>query len=1122
MKKVTSIITALLVSSCLYAQTGPDQRTATTKIADILARFPANNNAELQKYCSEIEALGGDGIYQMADMLVAPGKGDNTKTAYALAGYAFYVTAKGRETQLKTAARALTAALGHVPDNETKAFIIRQLQTLADPVAVPALQPLLADQQLADPAARAMVKINTPEAKQALLLALTNAKGLVQQTLVQALGDANYSPANAAIIKLATTGSPDLKKVAHYALSRIADPAAGTVLKAAAVRAGWNYAPTNATASYLTWISQLSDKKLAATQATAILNDTKTAVRENAYVAALQLLADNKGETAFPQFLAATTDPRARVKDAGWKLIGRFANDLQAPQQVLVLKQLKAADNNTKAAALRILADKKVQFVLPAATEMLQDKNPAVKAAAADAAGRIGGAVSLPGLMGALNTTDATTASAIRNTLLLLPAEATTNALASVYPGLTNAGKVAAIAVMADRRDVAHSPFALDAVNSTDPTLHKAGLDALRFMATEKDIPSLVQLLNNTCSNEEIKAVQQGIISAGIGAGALQQYIQQAGQDKQSRYLGILAGIGSKEAVQQTVNAFNNGNEQTKSAALAALTEWSNANAAPALLEIARNKSLPACQEQAQLGYLAIAAKSQASADQKVLMVRDMLDLTPGTNVKLKALQVLDKAKSYNGLLLASRYLDDPATAADAALVSMNIALADKSLAGPEVKAILEKAAAGLKGGDADYQRQSIRKYLAEMPAGEGFVPMFNGKDLNGWKGLVENPLKRANMNEKSLKAAQNKADEIMRKGWSVQDGMLVFNGEGDNLCTEKKYGDFEMLVDWKITSKGDAGIYLRGSPQVQIWDTSRVDVGAQVGSGGLYNNQTHESKPLKLADNAIGEWNHFRIIMKGDRVTVYLNGQLVTNNTILENYWDRGRPIFPQEQIELQAHGTNVTYRELYIREIPRPQPYVLNDEEQKAGYKLLFDGTNMHAWTGNTTDYTMEDGNMVIYPKMGGHGNLYTKDEYKNFSFRFEFQLTPGANNGVGIRAPLEGDAAYNGMEIQILDNDADIYKKLHEYQYHGSVYGVIPAKRGFLKPVGEWNQEEIIANGTRIKVILNGEVIVDGDIAEARDHGTLDHKEHPGLKNETGHIGFLGHGDVVRFRNIRVKTL
>ena len=198
------------------------------------------------------------------------------------------------------------------------------------------------------------------------------------------------------------------------------------------------------------------------------------------------------------------------------------------------------------------------------------------------------------------------------------------------------------------------------------------------------------------------------------------------------------------------------------------------------------------------------------------------------------------------------------------------------------------------------------------------------------------------------------------------------------------------------------------------------------------------------------------------------------------------------------------------------------LTNFEKMEGFKLLFNGENLNGWIGNKTDYVVEDGMIIIYPEKGGKGNLFTEKEYANFNFRFEFQLTPGANNGLGIRAPLEGIAAYKGIELQILDNTADKYKGLHEYQYHGSVYGVIPAKRGFLKPVGEWNTQEVIVNGHEIKVILNGEIILDGNIKDARKGGTLDGKKHPGLKNKTGHIGFLGHGDLVRFRNIRIKEI
>jgi hypothetical protein len=198
------------------------------------------------------------------------------------------------------------------------------------------------------------------------------------------------------------------------------------------------------------------------------------------------------------------------------------------------------------------------------------------------------------------------------------------------------------------------------------------------------------------------------------------------------------------------------------------------------------------------------------------------------------------------------------------------------------------------------------------------------------------------------------------------------------------------------------------------------------------------------------------------------------------------------------------------------------LSKKEKQQGYQLLFDGKSMDQWTGATDTYLPENSTITIHPEKGSGGNLYTKNEYSDFDFRFEFKLTPGANNGVGIRAPLEGDAAYVGMEIQILDNDAPQYKDLHPYQYHGSIYGVVPAKRGYLKPTGEWNTEEIIAKGPKIKVILNGTVITDADITEARENGTMDGRQHPGLNRDKGHIGFLGHGSVVQFRNIRVKDL
>ncbi len=522
---------------------------------------------------------------------------------------------------------------------------------------------------------------------------------------------------------------------------------------------------------------------------------------------------------------------------------------------------------------------------------------------------------------------------------------------------------------------------------------------------------------------------------------------------------------------------------------------------------------LPAAQE---------VTKSTQNPVQQLLNIEDQLAVANNPVDKKLLLGKVERIPGFSSFMLASKYLNDESVKNKAASVVARLALNDANIRGPLVREVLQSALPLIKGEDSTILVTNLSKHLVKMPYDYGFVNLFNGKDISGWRGLVGDPIKRSKITAAELEKQQQAANAKAKDDWIVKDGLLVFTGHGENLCTEKQYGDFEMFVDWKITDKGDAGIYLRGSPQVQIWDISRTDVGAQVGSGGLYNNQKNESKPLSVADNKIGEWNRFHIIMKGEKVTVYLNGVLVVDNVTLENYWDRAIPIFKKEQIELQAHGTYVAYRNIYLREIYSGEPTALDEAEKKQGFINLFDGTNLDQWTGNKTDYSIKDGVLEVSPMDGGHGNLYTKEEFANFQYRFEFQLTPGANNGIGIRAPLEGDAAYVGMEIQVLDSEHPKYKDLQVYQYHGSVYGVIPAKRGYLKPTGEWNQEEIMIKGNKIKVTLNGTVILEGDIAAASKNGTLDHKEHPGLKNKTGHIGFLGHGDVVRFRKMRLKIL
>jgi len=243
-------------------------------------------------------------------------------------------------------------------------------------------------------------------------------------------------------------------------------------------------------------------------------------------------------------------------------------------------------------------------------------------------------------------------------------------------------------------------------------------------------------------------------------------------------------------------------------------------------------------------------------------------------------------------------------------------------------------------GDRVGYRNLKVKSFAPAAPvlsgnpdntAPAGFTALFNGKDLTGWKGLLkeggpnyDRPLPRATLSPDKLAELQKEADEVMRANWVVQNGELVFSGKGRSLCTEKKYGDFDFYVDWKIPANADSGIYLRGLPQVQIWDPAnpaQFGAGNQKGSGGLWNNKGpgKEGKdPLAKADKPIGEWNTFYIRMVGDRATIWLNGQVVVNNTILENLWEQNQPIPREEQIELQNHGNNLWFKNIYVRELP------------------------------------------------------------------------------------------------------------------------------------------------------------------------------------------------------------
>jgi hypothetical protein len=329
--------------------------------------------------------------------------------------------------------------------------------------------------------------------------------------------------------------------------------------------------------------------------------------------------------------------------------------------------------------------------------------------------------------------------------------------------------------------------------------------------------------------------------------------------------------------------------------------------------------------------------------------------------------------------------------------------------------------------------------------------------------------------------------------------------------------------VDYKTVAKADSGIYLRGCPQVQIWDYTdpgKFNIGGDKGSGGLWNNSPGKpgKDPLVKADKAFGEWNHFRIIMVGSRVWVWLNNKLTVDGANMENYYDRKQPVPAKGPIQLQTHGGEIRWRNVFLREIGSEEANKLLRGKDPAGFSSIFNGKDFTGWAGPVDNYEVKD--KAIVCKAGKGGTIYHQKELTDFVVRLEFKLQPGGNNGLALRYPGEGDTAYGGMcELQVLDDNYEqaTGSKIDARQAHGSAYGMVAAHRGYQNAPGEWNYQEVTVRGSTIKVELNGVQILDADLSKVTEF--MGGKPHAGKDRKSGFFGFAGHNDPVAFRNISV---
>ena len=1141
--KILTIFLSLFLIMPVFAQ---DNRTVATKVADILAQFPAQSSDHTAKLMAQMIETGAPGITAFCDLIVPPGTGNDSQARMALESLAQYAGAPGHENVQKLVESSLLTALGKAQDKEVKAFLIRRLQYCGGAESVSQLEKYVNSADLFGPALTVLTNIASPEAGALILKNLPEKKDGQLDAMIKTLGLIKYASAEPDLIKLAQISKGETQKQVLAALANIGGKASIATFATSAKVAKFQSDEAETMVSYLQFA-----KRLAEQNETKFTNELCKAVMKNC--TKNNQLIYRSSALAVPGFgtnelfLKEITNTNKAYRSS---VLNDASVQLNSGNVSSWITAMKKAPAETQAELIRFLAhlpDKEVldKAILPG----LSSGDESVRVEAIRSLATNQKAKAVPVLTGQLKKAK----SAAERTEIETALQSTCSAnecklLAAQLDGMNDEGKVVLINVLSARHTTDSYTKMLKYCKSENSAIRMAASAALANVSKAENAPEIIAMLRENVVSEIADNLQKALIAIYSGTKKpdsnliLSEIKNDQSRAKVStdvvvkteslgnhglteKLIPILAAIHDPKALKTVVDLLKNGTPSERDAAFFSLSNWKNVSAAPYLFTVFANPEMKLKRTDALKSYIRITLNSDSPDDQKLLMIEKLMPECYLTDEKTRVIEAAGKVKTFLSLVFVSGYLDDPELEGTAAFTAKALALPSSGqkngLSGEFVAEVLKRVMSKMTGPDSQYDVIDVREYLEKMPKETGFVSIFDGKDLEGWHGLVKNPLERAKMKPDVLAKAQAEADLKMLKNWSVKDNCIVFNGEGDNLCTKKLYGDFEMLVDWKISKNGDSGIYLRGSPQVQIWDTSRVDVGAQVGSGGLYNNQKNQSKPLVLADNAIGDWNTFRIKMVGEKVTVYLNGVLVVDNVVMENYWDRAIPIFAKDAIELQAHGTDLAFRNLFVKEL-NTNEVRLSPEEESDGFKLLFNGKDLNNWQGNKVDYSAEDGVIHINPKEGEHGNLYTDKEYANFIFRFEFKLTSGANNGLGIHAPLEGDAAYVGEELQILDNTADIYKDLQPYQYHGSVYGIIPAKREFLKPVGDWNYEEVILKGDDVKITLNGIVILDGNMKEASKNGTADHKDHPGLLRNTGYIGFLGHGSELWFRNIRIKEL
>ena len=1052
-------------------------RVTSTIIADGLAQLPAKDLNVCQQVIGEMAATGTEGMQMLISYLAPSVQAKNAKFEYAIDGIVSYVSEKNDAALTGNIRKALAEGIEKQSDPVNKAFLMSQLQKIATPADAPTFAKYLGDATLGEPALAAISTIGNAAVVKDLVEKGTAPKAALAHLVgqVPVTGVEN--------ILASWTSGADTKTLAaiYNALAACGTDKSFSLLHNAAKAVGFNDDPTGATDAYLKYLhSNVGDLKLLGKAAKELMKSSNGAVRNSGLEIMGKSLgyADGIGNDylllpstkLMKAVLTALKDGDRQYRNTALRMLwGSTWNDTQkSAATASVAKAFPRLTDDAKIDVVRWLGNNHAEDQIDVVVNALSSKNDNVVESAIYSLGQIGGKKALTALIGQLADSHAESAA---NTLLTFNGSIN-DGVAEALNSSDATTQVVALQLASARRMSNTYPQVVKMSASDNVNVKHTAYNALKGVGRAENFGEITNLMENADA-PFVATLQQAAKNAIQAKTADEQYkmidVRMNNSKNPALYFPLLAQAGNSSAIAKLIENYKN--PATEAEAYKALLNVNNPEMIGVLYNIAQSKA--DLKDNALGRYLQLVNASGKNDIQKYQLIGNALALNPSDGVANSLVGALASLHNLPSLKLAAKYLDNKACAVAAAnAVKTILAKKPELLAGNEIKANLEKA-------------RDV--YRAQTDADSGYAV----DEINGMLP----------------KAAAD--------GFTSKVEAAKVNAADKRLALPGKYENFELYFEWKTT--GNTDVNLRSMPILNL-DKEKGST--------LYANE-YKSEP------ACG-WNSTYVKVVNDRLQMIENGVEVLNNAVMKNSV-KDRPINAEGVISWWANEGETEVRNVFVNALPSTPVYELTAEEKKAGFEVLFDGRSLEKWHGNTVNYIPQDGTIYVSAGYGNGGNLYTNKKYSDFVYRFEFCfLEPGVNNGIGIRTRDGVDAAYDGMEIQVLDHDDPIYKGLRPYQQHGAVYGIIVPKHVKFAGTNVWNTEEIRAVGDHITVTVNGEVILDGNIREAcQGHNmapdgsnnnpyTVDHLNHPGLFNKDGYISFCGHGEGVKFRNVRILDL